>query len=256
MVGQRSDGTAPGFSHRHSNQVTPMKIKGSTALVTGANRGLGLAYAKALLAAGASRVYAGARDPSSVTLAGVVPVKLDVNNPADVAAAAAQCGDVDLLINNAGVIGGEPLLGAKGVQALRAVMETNLYGMLAMSEAFAPVLARNGGGAVVNMLSALSWVSLPGSSAYSVTKAAAWALSNGLRNELRGQGTQVVSVHAGYIDTDMVKDVDNPKSRPEDIAAAVIAGIEAGDTEVLSDETSRQVKLGFAGSMYLKAYGS
>ncbi|MFA6229595.1 MAG: SDR family oxidoreductase [Rhodanobacter sp.] len=233
-----------------------MKIKGSTALVTGANRGLGLAYAKALLAAGAKKVYAGARDPSTVTLAGVVPVKLDVNDPADVAAAAAQYGDVDLVINNAGVIASEPLLGAKGAHALRAAMETNLYGMLAVSQAFASVLAKNGGGALVNMLSALSWASLPGSSAYSVSKAAAWALSNGLRNELHGQGTQVVSVHAGYIDTDMVKDVDSPKSRPEDIAAAVIAGIEAGDTEVLSDETSRRVKQGFAGSMYLKTHGS
>ncbi|MFC5524664.1 SDR family oxidoreductase [Rhodanobacter ginsengisoli] len=233
-----------------------MKIQGSTALVTGANRGLGLAYARALLAAGARKVYAGARDPSTVTLAGVVPVKLDVNDPADIAAAAAQCADVDLVVNNAGVIASEPLLGTNGTDALRTAMETNLYGMLAVSQAFAPVLAKNGGGALVNMLSALSWVSLPGSGAYSVTKAAAWALSNGLRNELRGQGTQVVGVHAGYIDTDMVKDVDSPKSRPEDIAAAVIAGIEAGDTEVLSDETSRQVKLGFAGSMYLKAHGS
>jgi NAD(P)-dependent dehydrogenase (short-subunit alcohol dehydrogenase family) len=231
-----------------------MKIKGSTALVTGANRGLGLAYAQALLAAGARKVYAGARDPSSVpSLEGLVPVKLDVNDAADIAAAAAACGDVDLLINNAGIIGGEPLLGNRGGDALREVLDTNLHGVLAMSRAFAPVLRANGGGALVNMLSALSWASLPGTAAYSVSKAAAWALSNGLRNELRGQGTQVVSVHAGYIDTDMVKDVDSPKTRPEDIAQAVLAGIEADDSEVLADDTARHVKAGFGAtpSLYL-----
>ncbi len=231
-----------------------MKIKNSTALVTGANRGLGLAYAKALLAAGARKVYAGARDPSTVpALEGLVPVKLDVNDAADIAAAAAACGDVDLVINNAGIIGGEPLLGSRGVDALREVLDTNLYGVLAVSRAFAPVLRTNGGGALVTMLSALSWASLPGTSAYSVSKAAAWALTNGLRNELRGQGTQVVGVHAGYIDTDMVKDVDSPKSRPEDIAQAVLAGVEAGDSEVLADDTARHVKAGFgaAPSLYL-----
>jgi len=225
-----------------------MKIQGSIALVTGANRGLGLAYAKALLAAGAKKVYAGARDPSTVTLAGVVPVKLDVTKPADIAAAAAQCSDVDIIINNAGVIGPEPLLGAGGVDALRELMEINLYGILEVSRAFAPVLRANGGGALVNMLSALSWTSLPSSGAYSITKAAAWALTNSLRNELRGQGTLVVGVHAGYIDTDMVKSVDAPKSRPEDIAQAVIDGIEADAPEVLADDTARHIKAGFNGT--------
>ena len=231
-----------------------MKIKNSTALVTGANRGLGLAYAKALLAAGARKVYAGARDPSTVpSLEGLVPVKLDVNDAADVAAAAAACGDVDLVINNAGIIGDEPLLGSRGEDALQDVLRTNLHGVLAVSRAFAPVLRAHGGGALVNMLSALSWTSLPGTSGYSVSKAAAWALTNGLRNELRGQGTQVVGVHAGYIDTDMVRGVDSPKSRPEDIAQAVLAGIEAGESEVLADDTARYVKAGFGNtpSLYL-----
>ena len=235
-----------------------MKIQNSTAFVTGANRGLGLAYARALLAAGARKVYAGARDPSTVpSLEGLVPVRLDVNNPADIAAAAAQCGDVDLLINNAGVIGGDSLLGDNGVEALRAVMETNLYGVFAVSRAFAPVLGRNGGGALVNMLSALSWASLPGTGDYSVSKAAAWALTNGLRNELRGQGTQVVAVHAGYIDTDMVKTVEAPKSKPADIAQAVLAGVEAGASEVLADDTARYVKAGFGAtpSLYLGSAG-
>ena len=233
-----------------------MNIQGSIALVTGANRGLGLAYAKALLAAGASKVYAGARDPSTVTLPGVVPVKLDVTNPQDVAAAAALCSEVNLVINNAGISGGAFLLdAADGEATLRRLLETNLHGIHAMAVAFAPVLKANGGGALVNMLSALSWLSLESTSAYSVSKAAAWALTNGLRNELRAQGTQVLGVHAGYIDTDMVSHIDAPKSSPVDIAARTLEALAKGESEVLADETSRQVKAGFGATpaVYLGA---
>ena len=223
-----------------------MKIQGSTVLVTGANRGLGLAFAKAFLAAGAAKVYAGARDPSTVTLTGVIPVKLDVTNPQDVAAAAAFAADVDIVVNNAGVIGGVALLDGKDGEAdLRRIMETNLYGIYHTSAAFAPVLKKNGGGALVNMLSALSWLSLPSTGSYSVTKAAAWALTNSLRNELREQGTQVLGIHAGYIDTDMVAHVDAPKTSPADIATRTLEALERGDSEVLADDTSRQVKAGF-----------
>jgi len=223
-----------------------MNIQNSVALVTGANRGLGLAYAKALLAAGARKVYAGARDPSTVTLPGVIPVKLDVTDPQDVAAAAALCSDVNLVINNAGITGGALLLdAADGETTLRRLLETNLHGIHAMAVAFAPVLKANGGGALVNMLSALSWLSLESTSAYSVSKAAAWALTNSLRNELRAQGTQVLAVHAGYIDTDMVSHIDAPKSSPADIAARTLEALAKGELEVLADETSRQVKAGF-----------
>ena len=223
-----------------------MKIQGSTVFITGANRGLGLAFAKAVLAAGARKVYAAARDPSTVTLPGVVPVKLDVTNPQDVAAAAKLAADVDIVINNAGITGGTPLLdGADGESNLRRIMETNLYGVYAVSAAFAPVLKKNGGGALVNMLSALSWLSLDSTSAYSVTKAAAWALTNSLRIELRAQGTQVLGIHAGYIDTDMVSHVDAPKASPADIAARTLEALERGDAEVLADDTAKQVKAGF-----------
>ena len=221
-----------------------MNIHGRTALVTGANRGLGLAYAEALLSAGAKKVYAAARDPASVTLAGVLPLKLDVTRAEDIKAAAEQCRDLDILVNNAGVIGGTPLLADGGEEALRDVLAANLHGMHALSRAFAPILKSNGGGAIVNMLSALSWISMPNSGAYSVSKAAAWALTNGLRVELRAQGTLVIAVHAGYIDTDMVKGVDAPKLKPEDVAEAVIAAIEAGNPEVLADDTARYVKQG------------
>lgn len=225
-----------------------MKIQGSTALVTGANRGLGLAYARALLAAGASRVYAGARDPASVPLSGVVPVKLDVTSAIDLAEAARQCVDVEIIINNAGVIGNTALLASDGEEALQKVLATNLHGVHAVSRAFAPVLKSNGGGAIVNMLSALSWISLPNTGAYSVSKAAAWALTNGLRLELREQGTLVIAVHAGYIDTDMVSGVEAPKAKPEDVASAVMKAIENGVPEVLVDDTARQVKHGLNAS--------
>ncbi len=219
-----------------------MKIQNAVALVTGANRGLGLAFTQALLAAGASKVYAAARDPASVKQAGVVPVRLDVTNAAEVAAAAGDLGDVTLVINNAGIIRGSGFLGENGVDAVRAELETNFFGPVHVSRAFAPILARNGGGAIVNVLSALSWVAFPSSSTYSASKAAAWAFSNGLRNELRGQGTQVLALHVGYMDTDMVREVAAPKSKPEDVARQTLEALEAGKSEILADEVSRRIK--------------
>ena len=224
-----------------------MKIQNAVAFVTGANRGLGAAFAKALLAAGAHKVYAGARDPDSVTLPGVTPIRLDVTRPEEIAAAARECGDVDLLINNAGISrGGEGFLAAGGLEAARAEMETNYFGPLGVAKEFAPILGRNGGGAIVNVLSVLSWVTFPRVAGYSASKAAAWSLTNGLRNELRGQGTQVLGLHVGYMDTDMARHVEGPKSRPEDVVAQVLAALEAGGEEVLADELSRNVKKGLA----------
>lgn len=219
-----------------------MEIQNSVALVTGANRGLGLAFTQALLAGGARKVYAAARDPATVKQPGVQPVRLDVTDPAQVAATAAELGDVTLVINNAGIIRGSGFLGEKGVEAVRAELETNFFGPVHVSRAFAPILARNGGGAIVNVLSALSWVAFPSSSTYSASKAAAWAFSNGLRNELRGQGTQVLALHVGYMDTDMVREVAAPKSKPEDVARQVLEALEAGKSEVLADEVSRRLK--------------
>jgi NAD(P)-dependent dehydrogenase (short-subunit alcohol dehydrogenase family) len=221
-----------------------MKIEGSVALVTGANRGLGLAYAKALRAAGASKVYAGARDPASVTEAGLTPVKLDVTDAQDIATAAKRLTDVDIVINNAGIARWGSLLSKDGAGDLRDLLDTNFHGVLALSQAFAPILKANGGGALVNMLSALSWLTLPNSGAYSISKAAAWSLTNGLRDELRAQGTLVVAVHAGYIDTDMVANVSAPKTSPDLIAQRVVEAIAAGREEVLADETSQQIKAG------------
>jgi NAD(P)-dependent dehydrogenase (short-subunit alcohol dehydrogenase family) len=218
-----------------------MQVEGSVALVTGANRGLGAAFTRALLDAGAAKVYAGARDPGSVTGGDVVPIKLDVTNPDDIAEAAAQASDVTIVINNAGISSGAPLIGGD-VDELRREFEVNYFAPLAVARAFAPVLKENGGGALVNMLSALSWLAYPAAGNYSATKSAAWSLTNSLRTVLRSQGTLVVGVHAGFIDTDMAARVDAPKVAPDDVARQAIEGIAAGAEEVLADETSRNVK--------------
>ncbi|MFI6476655.1 SDR family oxidoreductase [Nonomuraea sp. NPDC050663] len=218
-----------------------------TALVTGANRGLGKALADALLSRGARTVYAGARDPETVTDPRLVPVRLDITDPASVAAAAERCGDVTLLINNAGIGLRGGLIAPGSLDAARAEMETNYFGTLAMCRALAPTLARNGGGAIVNVLSVLSWITLPGLGTYSASKAAAWAMTNGVRQELAGQGTRVVGVHAAFIDTDMAAGVDLPKTSPATVAELVLDAVEKGEEEVLVDDITRQTKAGLSG---------
>ena len=219
-----------------------VEIKGSVALVTGANRGLGQAIARTLLERGAARVYGAARRVDTITDADVVPIELDVTDPTQVQRVAQQCGDVTLLVNNAGVITAEPLMSMPDLDSARAVMETNCWSMLTMCRAFAPTLAAGGGGAIVNILSVASWVGVPDSGPYSMAKAAAWALTNCVRIELSSQGTLVVGVHSGYIDTDMVADFSGPKTSPDDVASQIAEGVEAGSLEVLTDEAAHQVK--------------
>jgi NAD(P)-dependent dehydrogenase (short-subunit alcohol dehydrogenase family) len=230
-----------------------MKLDNAVVLVTGANRGLGLEFARQALAAGARKVYAGARDPASITLAGVVPLRLDVTDPAQVAQAAADCADVTLVINNAGIAQMGSQLAAGAIESLRSMLDTNVLGILRMSQAFAPVLAANGGGAFLNVLSAVSWASPAGMGAYSATKSAAWNLSNGLRGELRGQGTQVLGLHVGFVDTDLTHGIDAPKLAPAVVVERAFAALERGQSEVLIDETSQQVKQGLTAepSFYL-----
>jgi NAD(P)-dependent dehydrogenase (short-subunit alcohol dehydrogenase family) len=218
-----------------------MQIKGCVALVTGASRGLGRAFAAGLVQAGAAKVYAGLRDPRGAALAGAQAIRLDITSAADVAAAAERCSDVTLLINNAGIASFTPLLGSVNLDAAHAEMETNYFGTLAMCRAFAPVLARNGGGAIVNMLSVVSWFNVPMQGSYCASKSAAWSLTRGIRIELRAQSTLVVGVYAGYVDTDMTSHLTTPKTRPEDVVDATLRGVEAGDEEVLADERSRVV---------------
>jgi len=223
-----------------------MDITGSTALVTGANRGIGRHFVLELLERGAQKVYATARDPRQIDLPGVEALALDITDPASVAAAADVARDVTLLVNNAGISTGSNLISGD-LASIRAEMETHFFGTLAMVRAFAPTLRVNGGGAVVNVLSALSWFSHDGANAYAAAKAAAWSLTNGVRLELAGQGTLVTGVHLGAADTDMMADYDGPKIGPGDVARAALDGVQAGAFEVLVDDWSRGVKASLAG---------
>jgi NAD(P)-dependent dehydrogenase (short-subunit alcohol dehydrogenase family) len=219
-----------------------MKISGSTVLVTGASRGLGRAFVRTLRDAGCTKIYAAARNIDDLTPDyAVEPFQLDITNGNHVASAAARCRDVNILINNAGVAGFTPALGAPTIDNARLEMETNYFGTLAMCRAFAPVLKRNGGGALVNVLSVVSWFNAPMQGSYCASKAAEWSLTKAARFELRAQGTLVVGVYAGYIDTDMAAALTSPKSSPDEIAARVLAGIEDNSEEILADDRARGV---------------
>ncbi|MFB9836330.1 SDR family oxidoreductase [Actinoallomurus acaciae] len=215
-----------------------MNIHGATALVTGAGRGIGRHLAAQLVERGA-KVYATARRPGSIDLDGVEVLALDISDPDVVAAAVRQAGDVNLLVNNAG-IGGGALLG--DLEAVRAALDVNFWGTLSMARAFAPVLAANGGGAIVNIASSASWLVFPGHGAYAVSKAAVWNMTNALRQELAGQGTLVTSVHLGAADTAMMAGYDVPKMDPADVARITLDGVEADAFEVIVDEYTEMVK--------------
>lgn len=213
-----------------------MNIQNAVAFVSGANRGLGLAYARALLARGASKVYAGVRHPSAEEIPGIVQIKLDVTDAASVAAAAAACGDTTLLINNAGIARIVPsMLEPEFIAVAQEIFETNYYGTVRLSQAFAPILVANGGGAIVNVLSDAVWLARPFLSAYSASKAAAWAYTNSLRVELRERGILVQGLHVGFMDTEMTKGFDMQKTSPEKVVAQSLDGIVEGAEEILAD---------------------
>jgi NAD(P)-dependent dehydrogenase (short-subunit alcohol dehydrogenase family) len=221
-----------------------MKIKGTVALVTGANRGIGLAFTRELLTRGARKVYAGARDPSAVKQPGVEAIRLDVTKPDQIAAAVPHAGDVALLINNAGIGQAGGFLAPDSEAVARRLLETNFFGVLGMSKAFAPVLAANGGGAIVNVLSIASWVNSSRLAAYAASKAAAWSLTNALRYELAAQKTQVLALHMGFVDTDLAKAIDAPKTSPAEVVKRALDALESGLEEVLADEPARLTKQG------------
>lgn len=230
-----------------------MELSSATALVTGTNRGLGHALAVELVRRGA-KVYATARRPELVDIDGVEVLRLDITDQASVDAAAASAGDVDVLINNAAFTGGGNLVTGE-LDAIRAVMDSNYYGTLAVIRAFAPILARNGGGAILNVLSAAAWNTVDGNTAYAAAKSAAWGLTNGVRVELAGQGTQVTALVPGLIATQTLLDYaaqagmtlpEELLNQPVDLARVALDGLEAGDVEVL-DDLGRQAKASLAG---------
>lgn len=226
------------MSSTNSSHGTP--IEGAVALVTGGNRGLGRALVDELLDRGAAKVYATSRSAQpSRDDERIIPLILDVADDSSVAAAAHAAPDVSILLNNAGIQLTTPVLEAP-LSDIHNELETNLFGIIRVARAFAPVLAGQPRSSMVNVLSGLSWVSF--GRGYEISKAAAWSATNALRLALRDQGTIVTALHVGYMDTDMVAHLNVPKADPRDIAVQVADAILAGDFEVLADDLTRSVK--------------
>jgi NAD(P)-dependent dehydrogenase (short-subunit alcohol dehydrogenase family) len=227
-----------------------MNIENSVALVTGGNRGLGRQFAAQLIERGA-KVYVGARNPESVNLPGAIPIRLDITDAESVAAAARIAADATLLINNAGISTGAGLVDGD-LADIRREMATHYFGSLDMIRAFAPVLTANGGGAVLNVLSVLSWVHQPRVGGYSAAKAAEWAMTNVVRTELAPAGITVTALHVGYMNTDMAARIpDSDKIDPAVVAAQALDAVEAGAPEVVADELSRTVRSALSGGLEL-----
>ncbi|HEY3843938.1 MAG TPA: SDR family oxidoreductase [Acidimicrobiales bacterium] len=225
-----------------------MEIQGATALVSGANRGLGRHIAEQLRNRGAT-VYAGARNPTTaVDLDGVTSIQLDIADPASVEAAAATAKGVSILVNNAGIGTAAALLNGD-IDDIRREFDTNFFGTLAVTRAFAPRLGEHRESYILNVLSVLSWLNLPWLGGYSASKSAEWALTNGIRQELAAQGTRVGGLHVGFMDTDLTAGIDQPKLDPADIARIAVDGIAAGSVEILADELSSTVRAGLAGGV-------
>ena len=224
--------------------MTAVPVAGSIALVTGGQRGIGKAFADELLARGAAKVYVTAREPKPTDDPRLVPLALEVTDAASVAALAASIGDVTIVVNNAGAGGSGPLL-TGDVDTARELFDINVFGPLRIAQLVAPILKANGGGALVDIHSALTWAA--GAGAYGATKAAFWSITNSLRVELAPQGTLVTGVHLGFTDTDLIRHIDAPKLDPRFVAAAALDGVEAGEAEVLVDDVSRHLKAAVAG---------
>lgn len=215
------------------------RVDGAVAVVTGGQRGLGRSIVDALLARGAAKVYSTSRRPDTASDPRIVVVEADVTDDASVRTLADLAQDATIVVNNAGLLGGQSLL-RSDFDEIRSVFETNLFGALRVTRAFAPILAANGNATIANVASVLSW--LPGYGAYGSSKAALWSATNSLRAELSVEGTNVIGVYLGYTDTSMVADLDVPKNDPADVARQIVDGIESGAAEVLADDLTRQAR--------------
>ncbi|MHA1598529.1 MAG: SDR family oxidoreductase [Alphaproteobacteria bacterium] len=230
-----------------------MKIKDSIAFVTGANRGIGRAFVEQLLDMGAKKVYAAMRNPDALDsmadldVSRIVPVPLDITKPDMIRAAAESHGDVNLLINNAGIAKFAAFIASDTVEAARAEMETNYFGTLGMVRAFAPVLAANGGGGMINLASVASLVNFPVLGSYSASKAAVHSLVQGVRAELAEQGTHVLGVYPGPVDTEMAEPFPMEKASPSDVARTILQALENGEEDVYPDQMSLEIHAGLLG---------
>lgn len=209
-----------------------MNLSQSTVLVTGANRGIGRAVTNAFHLAGVEKIYAASRGGDTPEGSGIIPVHLDIDDPASINAAAQTCPDVTLLVNNAGIVRGGGPLSAPSLDGLRAEMDTNVFGTLALTRTFASIIRANGGGGIVTLASILALAPIPQVGTYAATKAALHSLMMSLRAELDGSGVNVVSVLPAFVDTDMTAGIEQQKLTPEQIAAALIAGLEDDATEI------------------------
>lgn len=224
-----------------------MNIADQIALVTGANRGIGRQFVLELLERGVSKVYATARNAESIDFddSRVVPLRLDLLDHESIVAAAAAAPDVTLLVNNAGISTGAALV-TGDLGEIRREMDTHFWGTLDVIREFGPALEANGGGAIVNVLSALSWFAAPGSGSYSAAKAAEWNMTNGVRLELAGQGTFVQGVLLGAADTALSSGYDGPKIDPRDVSRLSLDGLITGSIEVIADDWTAMVKSSLA----------
>lgn len=222
-------------------------LKISTVFVTGANRGFGRHLAMQLVERGAT-VYAAARRPETISIAGVHPIELDITDQASIERAAELAPATTILINNAGIATGASMLTGP-LSEIRREFDTNVFGTLAITRALVPTIETNGGGAILNVLSVLSWLAYPESGAYSATKSAAWSMTNSLRTELAPKGINVAGLHVGYMDTELTAGVDAQKSDPAVIAKLALDQLAEGRLEILADDTSKQVQAGLAGGV-------
>lgn len=219
-------------------------LNGAVVLVTGANGGIGTHFVREALDRGASKVYATARNPRTWDDDRVVPLTLDVTDPASIAAAVQAAPDVTVLINNAGTSTSTAEILTHTDEEIRSNVETNFLGPLFLARAFAPVLAAKDESVLIDIHSAMSWYAVAG--IYSATKAALWSATNSLRLELAPQGVHVVGVHVGYVDTAMAAHSTDPKVDPADLVRIVFDAVQDGQHEVLADQASVQLKAGLS----------
>lgn len=224
-----------------------MKTNYKCALVTGANRGLGLAFAQELRARGVNKIYAGMRDVTDFVEPGLIPIHLDLNDPNSIITATKLCGDIDLLINNAGIARtASSVLDPAVLADARAMFETNYFGTMQVTQAFVPVLRRQGEAAILNVLSNGSWISSPFLAAYTASKSAEWAFTNALRVELYGSSILVSGMHVGFIDTDLTRGIEAAKLTPKEVVVITLDALAQGKQEILVDDAGREIQASFA----------